>query len=172
MGAIENIKFDFVERTKDILVNGYDFFKENDREVTFLLNCLLGLIVTVSENKKDIFNGRIDDEFLKFIPEKLGFVKSKTDGCNLITSDEIMNKVLHKVDIKSIENGKKFFIEKIRNGIAHQNIEPINESGKWVGVKIWNENKSGNKDFEIDFTVEELKKFALKIADDYLEANK
>ena len=52
MSAIENYKIEFIKRTKEILEGNFQILEEKDREVTFLLNCLLGLIVTISENEK------------------------------------------------------------------------------------------------------------------------
>ena len=49
---------EFVKRTREILEKKYAYFKKDeDREVTFLLNCLLGTIVAVSESKKSGSSG-------------------------------------------------------------------------------------------------------------------
>lgn len=175
MTKIENYKIEFVKRTIDLLDCNFSCFKHIDREVTFLLNCLLGLIVCVSENAKKSntnFMKKIDDDFLKFIPEKIDFIiyKDKYKN-NLINqnSNELKIKNGKKYDLEKLT--KLWFINKLRNGIAHQNIEGINENGKWVGIKIWNE-KNNLKDFEIIFTIEELKRLSIKIAKDYINDNK
>ncbi|KAF0151978.1 MAG: hypothetical protein FD143_1447 [Ignavibacteria bacterium] len=111
----------------------------------------------MSENEKksnQTFKGKIDDDFLSNIPNKIGF-----------TIKDIKTNVGHKTDLKSYT--KLWFIHKLRNGIAHQNIEGINESDKWIGLKLWNTNND-LVDFEVIFTIEEIKQLALKIADDYL----
>ena len=75
---------DFVKRTKEILKGKYDYFKEEeDREVTFLLNCLLGTVVAVSESKNNNLNGNIDDKFLELFPDEIGFLKTKSNEYDL-----------------------------------------------------------------------------------------
>jgi hypothetical protein len=174
MSEIKNYKIEFVERTKDLLNDNFSYFENKDKEVTFLLNCLLGLIINVSENEKKsniALKGKIDDAFLSNLPNKIGFT-IKVSGKNELTNDsltEIMTKVGHKNDLRNYT--KLWFVNKLRNGIAHQNIEGINENGKWIGLKLWNTNND-LIDFEIVFTINELKKLALKIADDYLISTK
>jgi hypothetical protein len=171
MSAIEDYKIDFIKRTKEILEGGYKDFEEKDREVTFLLNCLLGLVVGVSENEKRenrIFQGNIDDSFLKLIPEKIGFIE-KSQYKNDLTNKDLTTLdllVRHKNDLKMKK--KLWFINKIRNCIAHQNISGVNENGQWIGVRLWNENSS-MKDFEIILTVEETKNLAIALANEYLK---
>jgi len=174
MSEITNYPIDFVKRTKDLLNDNFDYFKDKDSEVTFLLNCLLGLIVNVSENEKKsnkTFKGKIDDDFLSNLPEKIGFIinNSNDNEISNINLFEINTNIGHKEDLKT--RTKLWFINKLRNGIAHQNIEGINENKKWVGLKLWNTN-SDIKDFEIVFTIDELKKLSLMIANDYLESAK
>ena len=85
MSAPVNYKIEFVKRTKEILEENFQFFQEKDREVTFLLNCLLGLIVTISENEKrknNVFRGAIDPDFLNLIPEKIGFIEKNKGWYN------------------------------------------------------------------------------------------
>ena len=77
--------------------------------------------------------------------------------------------VYHKADL--IGKSKLWLIKKIRNCIAHQNIKEINQDGKWVGVRLWNMNNS-NKDFEVLFTVEELKNFTIDLAEKYIVIRK
>jgi len=174
MSAIKNYRIEFVERTRDLLNNNFSDFKDKDREVTFLLNCLLGLIVNVSENEKKTnltFKGKINDDFLLNLPEKIGFIIKSSDKHNLTDSNltKIDTKVGHKDDLK--ECTKLWFVNKLRNGIAHQNIEGINDNDVWTGLKLWNTTNE-LIDFEVIFTIEELKKLTLKIADDYLESSK
>ena len=65
---------------------------------------------------------------------------------------------------------KRWFIRKLRNCIAHQNIYGINKDSKWIGVRLWNINNS-KKDFEIVFTIDELKNYVIELAKNYLEIN-
>jgi hypothetical protein len=176
MGAIENYRIDFVKRTNEILKENFRNFKEEkDREVTFLLNCLLGLIVAISENEKiekKVFNDNIDDDFLAMIPNKIGFVERDRvdDDLTNVNLVKLNIKVGHKEDLKG--KNKLWLINKIRNGIAHQNIEGINENKRWIGVRLWNNTNDSKKDFEIIFTIEELKNLAIALSDKYLEENK
>lgn len=170
MGEITKYKIEIIKRTKEILENDYPTFKEKDREVTFLMNCLLGLIIAISENEKKtrtVLKGNIDDEFLYLIPERIGFLNSKKIKDDLTNSDltQISINVQHKDNL--ISKDKFWFVNKIRNAIAHQNIYGINENQKWVGVRLWNMNND-KKDFEIIFQTDELKNFALKLAEMYL----
>jgi len=172
MSAIENYRIDFIKRTKEILEGGYKDFEEKDREVTFLLNCLLGLIVAVSENEKrenKIFKGNIDNSFLELIPESIGFIEKGQDENDLANKDlTILDVVVsHRTDLK--RKKQLWFINKIRNCIAHQNVQGVNENGKWIGVRLWNENAS-MKDFEIILTVEETKNLAIALANKYLKS--
>jgi len=80
---------------------------------------------------------------------------------------ELNVKVSHKDDLK--KKSKLWLINKIRNGIAHQNIEGVNENGKWIGVRLCNKNNDSKKDFEIVFAIEELKRFAITLSNKYLE---
>jgi len=172
MTAIKDYKIDFIKRTKEMLEENYESFKEKDKEVTFLLNCLLGLIVSISENEKkgnEVFKGNIDDDFLILLPDKIRFVEDKqmTNDLTNINLNELNVKI--KISHKNALKGKSklWLINKIRNGIAHQNINGINEDGRWVGVRLQNSNNS-KKDFEIIFTIAELKKLAIALADMYL----
>lgn len=61
------------------------------------------------------------------------------------------------------------FLKKIRNGVAHQNISPNNQGKKWKGLRLWNHNEYGIKDFEVEFYIGELKVFAIFIAQKYLD---
>lgn len=174
MAEIKNYKIDFIKRTNEILTTEYQNFKEIDREVTFLLNCLLGLIVTISENEQEklrVFKGKIDDEFLSLIPDKVGFIQRNKLGTNidLTETSSVSENVGHKDEL--MEQDKLWFINKIRNGIAHQHIEGVNDDGNWVGVHLWNTNNSF-KDFEIVFSIDELKLFATTLSDKYLNDQK
>lgn len=173
----ENYKIDFVARTKEILEEDYSHFEGKGREVTFLLNCLLGLVVTISENEKEnqqVFQGKIDDDFLELIPDKIGFylnpeqVNPEQESCILIdvSSVECRVRVGHKKELR--KKTKLWLINRIRNGIAHQNIEGISKEGQWTGVCLWNIDKKSRKDFEIIFTIDELKNFAIGLSSRYL----
>ena len=181
MSYSPNYNFDIVNRTKEILEENFDYFKSKDKEVTFLINCLLGLIVTISEKEESnekIFNSKIDDKFLELIPESVGFIDDQNINLDFSNYDliqihvieqNIAVNVFHKDCLK--KKKKSWFIKNLRNGIAHQNISPINENMQWSGVRIHNINYKKVKDFEIVFTVDELRKFAINLAELYLNQN-
>jgi HEPN pEK499 p136 len=172
--VMRNYKVEFVKRTREILKTEFEHFKLKDREATFLLNCLLGLVVLISENEKltkTAFKGRIDQDFLGLIPEKIGFAQQGIEPSVDLTETKISQfaiSVGHKLEL--LTKDKLWFINKIRNGIAHQNIEAINQEKTWIGIRLWNEYQS-KRDFEIIFTMEELKNFAISLADEYLSVH-
>lgn len=164
---------EFVKRTRRLLKENFHIFKEKDIEVTFLLNCLLGLIVTVSENKKrnksSFFIDNIDDHFLTFVPAKIGFVDnipvSESYDLTKMNVTESNVPVGHKDDLK--KKSKFWLLKNIRNGIAHQNIVGVNRGEKWVGVRLWNRRRK-MKNFEIVFTIRQLRKLAIEVSNKYL----
>lgn len=151
---IKKFEIDFVRRTKDLLkYNG-------PWDMTNLINCTLGLIIlpyeNIQENPPPFWNTELDKitnlpsfELLRFEPIK-----------------EIKGP-----EFKYYPKTLKVLLQKIRHGLAHQNIEPINENGQFTGVIIKNyyPSNSGNLDLEVHFSQQELKNFALFIADEYLK---
>ncbi|UCE46510.1 MAG: hypothetical protein JSW47_12910 [Phycisphaerales bacterium] len=118
-----------------------------------------------------VFKGKIDDDFLNLLPDRIGFVekmqiKDTVDLTKESLSD-LQVRVCHKADLKRMD--KFWFINKIRNGIAHQNVESLNCERKWVGVRLSNKPAKNTKDFEIIFTIEQLRGFALELSQLYLE---
>ena len=65
----------------------------------------------------------------------------------------------------------KVLLRKIRNGIAHQRIESINEDGRWIGIIIEDINGRNNNNVElrIKFQIEEFRNFAIFISSKYVE---
>lgn len=195
MTRIKDYPKDFVERTIILLNKLEPKAKELDLEVTFLLNCLLGMVVTVLENlnkldkteyNKSLFSIKLNNEKIKDkIPDKIkairgneiinsykeqfnaiGFLKNEGE-----TEIEIGKSIVKFMTASEIRNQDfKWLLNKIRNGIAHQNIMPTSESENWNGIRIWNYNSNGLKDFAIQFDVDELKDFSLEVANRYLES--
>jgi hypothetical protein len=187
MSSIKYYKIEFVERTLKLVEAMFENIKkEQDLEVTFLMNCLVGLIVTVAENKQSehFFSGNIDAGFVEKIPKTVWYLhKGKNSDCgNLQEADSTKPFFISEISdfavkskgdlITDVKYTKNQFLKKLRNAIAHQNVKSRNEDGKWVGVRMWNETKSNLVDFEIEFTIAELKNFAIYIANIYIEANK
>lgn len=141
----ETYEIEFIKRTKEIL-NNYNR-KERGYKFTLLLNCLVSLIILPSErsslDKPPLWNTRISQ-----IP--------------------LFNSRVHPVWSDGKDHTLGEFVKKLRNGIAHQNVEPINKNGQFVGVKIWNVNPRNITDFEVEFNRHALHDFANFIADQYL----
>ncbi len=151
---VKNFDIEFVERTKRLLED-YD----GSLDFSNLLNCTLGLIILPFEKGQggSIF-GTTD---LTTIQTQIGFNLHKF---NPIKSKNKNTTQYHTADLDK-------FLRKLRHGLAHQHIKPINKSGKWVGVKIWNEwmdPPPKEVDLEVDFTKEQFRKFAIFIAELYL----
>ncbi len=162
MGPPPKDKYDteFIKRTQT-LINGY----HEKYTITLLLNCLLGLIILPNE-----FKGRKGRKFT-FLNQDIQSIK-EIQGI-ISKNNFLFNPTKKKKgdgyvsDKKSLKN----FLKKIRNGIAHQQIEPINENGEWKGVRIKDINDFNNKnlELEIEFTIKELRDFAFFISTKYIE---
>lgn len=178
---------EFIERTLNLLDKCFDSAQKEELEVTFILNCLLGLIIATFEHlhlcKRDFFEKRLcDEDILEFVPNKIAKIdlkefnkkfKEEVNKKSLITQlqDEIT--IDSKIQIHKFTLAKnltlKEFIRNIRNGIAHQNLMATSLKDNWEGIRIWNHNKEGIKDFEVEFKINQLKKFAKFIGEKYLE---
>lgn len=154
----QNYHKEFTERTKKLLEKYYNLEKrEEGYEFTFLMNCLLGLVVVIKENDENI-----SKDFQNFLDTHIGDMT------------EIPTNITLKEDLENETLLLKDFLRLLRNGIAHQNVEPTKKENIWAGVKFYNLNNGGKGkiNFEVVFTQEELRKFALFLANKYLELNK
>ena len=155
MGAIKNDKFDiqFIERTRKI-IDGY----KGTYNITLLLNCLLGLIVLPSEfykrKARTFFDADIAD-----IPELNDLVNGITFNP---TKRQNGNWVADRKNLRNL-------VKKVRNGVSHQQIECIDDNGKWdkVVIKDFNSYNQNNLELEVSWTPKQLKEFALFVADNY-----
>ncbi len=148
---MNEFKIDFVEHTKDVLEN-----YAGKNEVSNLLNCTLGLIILPYENVKDS-----TDAFW-------GTEVHNIKGLPSFTThhfDPILK--IKKGVIKPYPKTLKVLLQKIRNGLAHQNIEPVTHNQAFKGVIIRNYFDKTHCDLKLEFTTEELKQFALFIAGEY-----
>ena len=177
-------EIEFVERTKELIEKQYEKIRKIEQlEVTFLINCLLGLIVAVIENhkKETTFKGNVDGLFADKIPDKVWYRKQdkRKDYYKILKDAKdkdtpcLIKERLYEFTIKTksdLRGGytKSDFIAKLRNAIAHQNIFVGNKDGQCETVRMWNE-RNGCVDFEIEFTIAELREFALYIAAEYLK---
>lgn len=151
---IKKFEIDFVQRTKELLrYNG-------PWDMTNLINCTLGLIILPYENIQGspppFWNTELD---------KIANLPSFKLQC----FEPI--KEMKESGFIYYPKTLKVLLQKIRHGLAHQNIEPVNENGQFTGVIIKNyyPPNSGNLDLEVHFSQRELKDFALFIADEYLK---
>jgi hypothetical protein len=130
MGAIPNNNFDthFIARTRKI-IDGY----KGTYNITLLLNCLLGLIVLPSE-----FYGR---QSRTFFETEIANIPELNDIVNGITFNPTKRKNGSWIaDKKNLRN----LIKKVRNGVSHQQIECVDDNGKWDRVVIRDFNSYNN----------------------------
>jgi len=118
----------------------------------------------------------------EIFPKKIAYLNFKNDFKSL---KEKINKtslssfgqkkfsVTTQINIEGYNQARnitlKKFLKKIRNGVAHQNIMPINQDLRWKGVRIWNYNRYEVKDFEVEFKISELKRFSIFLAKQYVK---
>jgi len=160
MGAVNNYNTEFPQRTLKLLKSFQDKKIDYNLNVTFLMNCLLGLIVTAVENseRRQLIVGNADEELLDLLPASLELKVGNQDL---------------SVHPKSIlkTRGKLSTLKKIRNSIAHQHVEPHNRNNNWVGVTLWNVHPRDGIDFRIELTTAQLNSLATYITSNYLQAN-
>ena len=161
MGEMKQERYDveFIKRTQN-LINSY----HGEYDFTLFMNCLLGLIILPNEfygrRKLSLFN-----KDLSTFPELKNIIAS---------SDFVFDPTKWDSRSKSYIPDKKtlkVLLKKIRNGIAHQRIESINEDGKWTGVIIQDINKKNNNNVElsIKFQIKEFRIFAIFISSKYID---
>lgn len=160
MGAVNNYSTEFPKRTLKLLKSFQEKKIDYKLNVTFLMNCLLGLIVTAVENseRRQLIQGNVDDEMLVFIPDN---IELKIGNQNLISHPKSILKT----------RGKLSTLKKIRNAIAHQHVEPHNKKNNWVGVTLWNVHPQDGMDFRIELSTAQLNLLANYITNHYLQAN-
>ncbi|MCJ7650530.1 MAG: HEPN family nuclease [Candidatus Lokiarchaeota archaeon] len=149
---VEMMKFEteFVNRTINILEE-----YKGPHSFSNLINCTLGLIILPYENisVSDIWEVEIDKiDFLKGV-----YIKIFNPISKIRRGEPIYDK-------KTLFT----FLKKLRNGLAHQNIIPINNNGKLEKVEIFNKYFEFG-DLRVVFTENQLRKFALGIARAYLD---
>ncbi|WP_396169463.1 HEPN family nuclease [Flavobacterium sp.] len=149
--GIPNGSYDIelIRRTKKLLETYNGEFK-----LTLLMNSLLSLIVLPQQH-----NSRI---------RKLNFMNQNL--ANLEAIDYVLNCNNYYFDPRKYNSDLKNLLNRIRNGIAHQRIETISENGKWLGVIIEDYDLQNNLGLHLELTTAELKRFALFIANSYLNA--
>lgn len=147
MAEMKKFETDFVKRTKDILNNNVDI---EEYEVTFLLNCLLGMVTLPVEIEKD----KKSEKSMKFQNDCIKKLK------------ELSQELIWK------ENNDNQLFRNIRNAIAHLNISFKLNSYKnieYVVLKNKKNGRTGKCTFQVTISVNNLKKFAEYVAQEYLD---
>ena len=155
-----DFEYDFVERTLSNIEwiekqnsidnenrNALDFY-----EVTNFINQCLGLIILPSQFSNNIF--------LKNFPQELSYYG---------VGDHIVNKIKDNKQ-KTLSN----VMRHIRNGIAHGHIQQHSDNNNDItDIRILDANRdvtiANDNDAHtiIEFTIKELKTFAIKVAEEY-----
>lgn len=167
-----------IETTKKIIKT---FSDTDEFSPTMLINSLLSLVVLPFECAKKTDGNKIFPGRFKDLVQKIGI------------TPQIFVPIKHCVDGDVSYSNKTIysFINKFRNGIAHQNLEVCVDEHRHIKIIITNKfsckncKKCDSKkclekgvkilrksviDFQISVTVEELQRLALYIADAYLKA--
>lgn len=144
MSEMKNFNKEFVERTKEILEKYYDNEKD---EVTLLLNCLSALVSLPIEREKD------------------------EDSIEAEEFQEDCVKMMKQLIKKPYTNkDERNFFRNIRNSIAHLNIKLEPNNGIIESVTLWSRNSNTGKIvLKINISVDNLKRFAEYVAQEYLD---
>ena len=148
---------EIIRRTKG-LIESY----EGEYTITLFMNSLLSLIVLPKEYYKDR-----NMKFLKKSINDVGVIKNVISKNGFIFKEGTTN----EKGKPSVPNPRDLdnLLRKIRNGISHQHITPVSSPlNKWTGVIFKDYNSNHTQGLHIEFTIAELKIFALYIADSYL----
>ena len=167
-----------IKTTKEII---HTFSNTGAFSPTMLINSLLSLVVLPFESAKKSNGEKIFPGAYKDLENKLGFAPVVFNPIKYCNGKETVysNRTIYS------------YINKFRNGIAHQNLSVNVDDDKVLYITIYNRysspnckkcksksctkkglqyNRNGIIDFEIMVTVEQLQKLALYIADSYLKA--
>ena len=158
MAQISDYERDFVIRTQALL---RDY--QGEYKLSNAINCMLGLIVLPNEMIERSHN--LIWEFPITEIAELNYLRIKV-------FKPVKKK--RRDEIKYFPKTLQILLKKVRNGLAHQNILPINTNGIFTGISIRNyygEGRGKILDLEIEFDRRELERFALFISEKYLEPN-
>lgn len=143
-----DFEVEFVKRTID-LINALS--DSTNLEVTLLINCLYGLIVIPTEKRYP--SGKYRD-----------YKKACINHINKYASCVKPN------NNNNSNNSSEQLIKCMKNALSHLHIEIASDLGQIAMVKFGDKGKTDLKyHTELEFTVENLKKYALDIAKSYLE---
>lgn len=147
---LPDFRVDFVDRTIEIIDK---LSKKTDYEVTLLINCLFGLIVIPTEVDYAEYHANYEEDFVNFCIEKLNQYRPS-----------IQQKIPDDLNIPA----ERLLVRCMKNALSHLNIETTSEDGKISAVKFKDRlDKRSEFHTEIEFTVDDLKQFALDMARHY-----
>lgn len=154
----ENYENELPKNTRDLVKKCYDtglIEKTSGLEVTFLMNCLSGLIAIVSEKHRDRIYGKNISDLSTNLPEKFFGTNPKGSCCREILSSEYS-------EISAV-----YFISKLRNGISHFYIQaqPAHERWEYVIIQDYNVGQDTDKIFEIRLSIAQLRDLAIAISE-------
>lgn len=177
--SVQEFYISQIKTTKKII----EQFSNNDEfSPAMLINSLLSLVVLPFEKAKKKDGNKIFPGSYKDLEKKLGFnpeIFQPIKSCKNQGKIDYSNKNIY------------VYINKFRNGIAHQNLSISVSDERQVYISIWNKFESqsckkckyktcmekglklengGVVDFKIKVTVTQLQKLSLYIADSYLKA--
>lgn len=137
---MKNFNKEFVQRTKEIVTDlCQDDFKY---DVTLLLNCLLGLVSLPTERT--------------------------ARGVDIFQTDCVKKLKDMGVVMKSTSDEQTF--RTVKNALSHMYIEPCNEGGNIEQIILKDRiSRTAPVHTELKFSVENLKEFALYVADKHLK---
>jgi len=148
MSAYKQQEHDFIERTKSILLQYDDYFKDKDKskkyEVTLLINAFVGLLILPQQ------------EWFKKLPEVL----IEKDEWGINTSQISFIKKNEQKSVKAVATH-------LRNSIAHYNFiafENKNDEISAIHFLDYRGNEKTTKTFEATISIASLKKFLDKFS--------
>ncbi len=142
---IDTFDEEFLCRTKKIIADTPTEYK-----FTLLLNCTLALICLPIENMKGN-NTEIIDEV-----------------CETLEKLEVSVELIKKPDGVKQEKLNYFKLKALRNGIAHLNIESVNEKDKLQSFIINGDSYDHKIKFSFTFAEETLQNFSYEMLNIYL----
>lgn len=143
-----DFEVEFVKRTID-LINALS--DSTNLEVTLLINCLYGLIVIPTEKRYPRGTYR-------------KYINACKDKIEIYASHVKLN------NINNSNNTDKHLVKCMKNALSHLHIEIASNLGQIAMVKFRDKGKTDLEyHTELEFTVEDLKNYALEIAKAYLQ---
>ena len=139
---LPDFRVDFVDRTIEIIDK---LSEKTDYEVTLLINCLFGLIVIPTEVDYRKLNANYKEDFVNFCTMKLNQYSTVTK-----------------------RKSRRQLARCMKNALSHLNIDTVPKDCE-ISAVIFKDKLKDATEFhtEIEFTVDDLKHFALDMAYHY-----